>query len=77
MTGLCMNCLTYGPVRNVPVGFEKGHQRDPYQEKLPLCLTCETALTNGRFDVLHERYSDERNISREDVSKTKEPRATR
>lgn len=61
---LCLNCLQPGAV-SVEVGPEKGSQRDPYREKLPLCEECRDALLYGSFDVLHERYSAERTIRRE------------
>lgn len=71
--GLCTNCLTYSDVYGVEVGNDKGSQRDPYREKLTLCNDCSVALTGGRLDVFHERYSDERTVKREHVAPTEEP----
>lgn len=60
---LCLNCLESGAVQ-VEVGPDKGSQRDPYRDKLPLCETCRGALLSGDFALLAERYSPTRVIDR-------------
>lgn len=60
---LCLNCLQDGAA-GVEVGREKGTQRDPYRETVTLCEPCRDALTAGRLDLLHERYSVERTVRR-------------
>lgn len=63
---LCENCLdtVENPVR-LPVGFEKGPQRDPFHITRTLCETCANAVQEGRWDVVHEMYSVERKVTRE------------
>lgn len=61
---LCLNCLQ-GDAAPVDVGPEEGSQRDPYRRTVALCPACTDALTSGRLDVLHERYSSERTVRRE------------
>ncbi len=60
---LCLNCLQPG-AKAVEVGPEKGSQRDPYREQLPLCEACTNALLTGDFTVLSTRYSEERMFNR-------------
>lgn len=59
---VCSNCLNNG-ASPVPVGPEKGGQRDPYRDTVDLCLTCKNALLSGDFTVLHHRYTDQRTIT--------------
>jgi hypothetical protein len=61
---LCLNCLARGKVTAVPVGQEKGSQRDPYRETLSLCETCGQALVLGDFAALHARYQSETTVNR-------------
>jgi hypothetical protein len=64
---LCANCLCTGDastVKPVPVGPEKGSQRDPYRDSLDLCEPCSTALLSGNLGVFAGRYSHERTVSR-------------
>jgi len=60
---LCANCLHPGAT-GVDVGPEKGSQRDPYRESLPLCPPCAEALLTGDLATLSENYSAERTIRR-------------
>ncbi len=61
---LCLNCLETG-AKGVPVGRDKGTQRDPYRESVPLCEPCTTALLAGDFVTLAERNRRERVIKAE------------
>lgn len=64
---LCMNCLQSG-AKGVDVGPDKGSQRDPYRESIPLCEICEGALLEGNFEVLAARHTNERVINRADAT---------
>lgn len=60
---VCLNCLELGAV-SVPVGPEKGHQMDRYTDTISLCPLCRDALLAGNLQTLHDRYRDERIVSR-------------
>lgn len=59
---LCGNCLALGAAK-VPVGYDKGSQRDPYRDQVPLCQPCRTALFAGEFAALAGRYTAGRYVS--------------
>lgn len=60
---LCNNCLdSSDSVRAVPVGPDKGSQRDPYRETLDLCPLCRDALISGDLSSFHDFYCSERTI---------------
>ena len=59
---LCLNCLEATAVVDVPVGPDKGTQRDPYRDTLSLCPTCSGALLDGDFAQLAERHTAERTV---------------
>jgi len=61
---LCENCLMFGDVRETPVGYASGSQRDPVQARLELCVTCRDALVSGELGTFSGRYTSERNIKR-------------
>lgn len=61
---LCLNCLEETTQRPTPVGHDIGSQRDPNYRTVQLCEVCSDALVDGHFDVLHERYNQERTIRR-------------
>jgi hypothetical protein len=65
-TLLCLNCLELGAVP-VPVGNEKGSQRDPYREVLPLCGPCRDSLIEGNLGMFHARHRVERSVIREQL----------
>ena len=57
---LCLNCLDSSqPVRAIPVGHDKGGQRDSYRETVDLCDLCSNALVKGDFKTLVRRYQDQ------------------
>lgn len=68
MKALCINCMEYTECRKVPVGQEKGTQRDPYHDTLTLCEPCGDALETPDLAMFHDRYVTAREISREDVT---------
>jgi len=72
MRGICTNCMAFGNVRNVPVGNDKGHQRDPYRDQIPLCSLCEEALGKGSLREFHERYEDSTTVYRDALEPEKE-----
>lgn len=61
---LCLNCLQRGDVKDVPVGPDRGSQRDPYRVTLSLCPTCEAALVEGDFATLHRLYQPTATVER-------------
>jgi hypothetical protein len=65
--GLCTNCMDYGCISGVPVGHERGHQRDPYREQILLCSACAGALIRGSLRIFHERYVSSNTVSRDDL----------
>lgn len=60
---LCLNCLEPG-AQPIPIGHDKGSQRDPYRETLPLCSACEGALLEGRMETFHSRFAISRTVVR-------------
>lgn len=58
---LCNNCLKVD-AESVPIGHDKGGQRDPYRDIVWLCPECSAALHAGDFATLHERYESERTV---------------
>ena len=61
---LCENCLENTDARPYPVGNERGPQRDPFRIHRVLCEPCREAVENGQWDVVHARYSAERQVTR-------------
>lgn len=58
---LCLNCLEVG-AKGVPVGHDKGSQRDPYRESVYLCDPCARALLSGDFVTLAYRNREQRTV---------------
>lgn len=63
---LCVNCLRPGAA-DVRVGDEFGSQREPEYVTHRLCKECTEALLNGWFDLLGERHTDTRTVTRSDL----------
>lgn len=68
MRALCINCMEYTECREVPVGHEKGSQRDPYRDTIVLCEPCGGALETPDLATFHSRYVPARELTREDVT---------
>lgn len=64
---LCSNCLTVGHTGDVPVGHEKGSQRDPYHDTVSLCEECATLLLTSDFTGLAKRNRTSVTINKEDL----------
>lgn len=59
--------MAFGNIRGVPVGHDKGHQRDPYRDEIPLCSLCEEDLVLGSLSKFHERYRSNATVARADL----------
>lgn len=66
-TLLCLNCMRPGAVM-FPVGREKGNQRDPYREEIPLCGGCRDALESGDIGLFLSCYVERRTLDRDDLT---------
>lgn len=63
---VCFNCLRLGAA-NVEVGPEKSITAyERWRDTVLLCPPCQDALVAGDFKLLHERYVEERHLTRED-----------